>query len=85
MAHKRWADIDRQAAEQKLISVLYKVSNAVADASGSNLFDPDAQALADAFKSTLDLKHDHSIVLPSHLHEKVPKKLRQYLSDASDL
>lgn len=82
VAQQHWVDIDKKSAEQRLISVLYRAAGKVADASEHFLFDPDAKDLANAFKSTLDLKHGRGIVLRSDLHKHVPKDLRRFLTDA---
>jgi len=79
--------IDSTAMQQlnALFGKLYSLSIKEADAS-PDLFmqHPDAIAFANAFTQALDHgKHGGEIFLPIHLHDKVPFKLRKYLTGES--
>jgi hypothetical protein len=66
----------------QLIGSLCNASNKAADADQERFMkNPDAEAFADAYYQALENgKHGTKIVLPKHLHDKLPKHLQQYLS-----
>lgn len=69
-------------ANHPLISVLYRAAQRAAD-NDKELFlrNADSKFLAIAFNQALEHgKHGTKIVLPIHLFEKIPIKLRQHLS-----
>jgi len=64
----------------QLTGKLYHLTHKIADESKKNIYDPDVTHFADAFKQALDnLKHGGNIILPTHLHQRVPAKLRKLL------
>ena len=67
----------------ELISKLYKLSQDFAEKDKERFIrNPDAEACADAYYEALEHgKHGTKIVLPVHIHEKIPKRLRPLLSE----
>jgi hypothetical protein len=65
-----------------LIRNLYTVAAKIADESKLCISDPDVIALGEAFNQALEFgKHGRSIVLPAHLHDKLPAHLRKLVVD----
>lgn len=80
-AQKVMIDSARRNAVGQLIGKLYTLSLKAADESELFMRDPKAIAFADAYNDALDyVKHGNKIFLPHELHERVPEKLRIYLS-----
>jgi hypothetical protein len=74
-------DAGKLNAMGQLTGSLYKLGEKIADKSVLGLRDPDASACFEAYNCALEFKkHGGDISLPQHLHEKIPKKLRQYLA-----
>jgi hypothetical protein len=74
----------RTDENHQLISCLHKLSTEAADNDKENFMrNKDAEAFADAYKKAVDNgKHGTNVILPRHLWEKVPLKLRKYLTEA---
>lgn len=80
-AQEMMLDAGKLNAMGQLTGKLYKLGEKIADKSVLGLKDPDAAACFEAYNCALEFKkHGGGISLPEHLHDKIPKKLRQYLA-----
>ena len=81
-AQDTMVDVNAYTVIGKLTGTLFRLSQKEARDSPHFMRDENAIAFADAYNKALEFKkHGNPIYLPKHLHEKLAKGLRQYVSD----
>ena len=64
-----------------LIGRLYIKSKKIAKEAENGIYDEDAEAFGKAYKKALELeKHSGKVYLPDHLHDRIPKGCRIFLT-----
>ena len=78
-AQDTMVDVNSYTVIGKLTGTLFRLSQKEARESPNFMRDENAIAFADAYNKALEFKkHGNPIYLPLHLHQKLPKGLRQH-------